>query len=76
MEINVARLRKKIDERHLTLPEFSRKIGINPSTFYRKMERNGEGMTVGEVHKTVEVLELNESEAINIFLPQYSHLCE
>lgn len=72
MQIDIATLRKKIEERHMTLSDFSREIGINPSTLYRKIEGNGVGITIGEVHRMVEVLGLSKSEAIRIFLPQYS----
>lgn len=69
MAVDIEKLRDKIKSNHLSLPEFAKQIGINPSTLYRKLEANGEGMTVGEIHKTVEVLKLSKKEATAIFLP-------
>lgn len=73
MNIDVVKLRNKINEKNMSVAKFSSEIGIDVSTFYRKIEANGNGFTIGEVHKAAEVLELDGAEAVGIFLPQYSH---
>ena len=68
MFVNIKLLRQKIEEQGLTIGEFSNEIGINPSTFYRKVDNGGYKFTIGQMHKSVAVLDLNKQEAIDIFL--------
>ena len=46
----------------------AREIGVDPSTFYRKLKAEGINFTVGQMHKIVEVLHLSREEAASIFL--------
>lgn len=68
MVVNVQLLREKIERTGMTVEKFSTAIGINPSTFYRKIEDGGHKFTVGQMHRTVEVLGLKQCEAVKIFL--------
>ncbi|MCI9258487.1 helix-turn-helix domain-containing protein [Acutalibacter sp.] len=61
-------LRGKMVEKRINAEELSRKIGIDQSTFYRKMSSQGENFTVGQMHKIVDVLQLTRKEATSIFL--------
>lgn len=68
MNTNMDVLRGKIAERKTSQEELATKIGIDPSTFYRKMKKDGVNFTVGQMHKIVEALELTPAEAATIFL--------
>lgn len=68
MKVDIIKLREKIDTKGLSIPEFSKEIGINPSTFYRKLETNGVRFTIGQMHKAVEILSLSKNDAVQIFL--------
>ena len=68
MKTNMDLLRGKIAERKTTQEELALKIGINPSTFSRKMSTDGVNFTVGQMHKIAEVLSLTPAEASSIFL--------
>jgi len=71
--INRNKLRGKIVENGISVEELSKQIGINPSTFYRKMEDNYMSQfTIGECHKICSILKLSPEDAISIFLPAYS----
>ena len=61
-------LRSKMVEKRINGEEMAQKIGINTSTFYRKMKSDGMSFTVGQMHKIAEVLELSHEEAASIFL--------
>jgi len=74
--IDTKTLKEKIGKRKMSIAEFSRAIGIDPSTFYRKMEDGGLSFTVGQMHKTGEVLNLTASELGSIFLFENSQKCE
>ena len=68
MTVDVDKLREKIDAKGISIQEFSKEMGITPSTFYRKLETNGLHFTIGQMHKAVEVLSLSKNDAVLIFL--------
>lgn len=68
MSTNMDVLRGKMAERRVTREEMARLMGMDTSTFYRKMKSEGVSFTVGEMHKIVEVLNLTPDEASAIFL--------
>lgn len=68
MQTNMDILRGKMAERKMGNEQLAEKIGIDPSTFYRKMRTNGESFTVGQMHQIVNVLNLTHEEAAAIFL--------
>lgn len=64
--INVAKLKGLIVERGTTQQAVADSIGINRSTFYRKM-KNGGDFSIVEAKKIKEEIPLTDSEAIEIF---------
>ena len=68
MTVNVQMLKGRMIENGFDAISFSSKIGINRSTFYRKLQAKGLTFTVGEVHKIVEALHLSNEETACIFL--------
>lgn len=68
MQTNMDKLRGKMAEKRITQEELAEKIGIDPSTFCRKMKAEGITFTVGQMHKIVAVLDLSPAEAVTIFL--------
>ncbi|MDQ8427455.1 XRE family transcriptional regulator [Enterococcus faecium] len=69
--IDVAKLKGLIVERGTTQQAVADSIGINRSTFYRKM-KNGGNFTVAEAKKIKEEVPLTDSEAAEIFLVKKS----
>lgn len=65
---NMQLLRAKIVERRLTQEKVARSIGIDESTFSRKMKTDGMAFSIGEMHRIAEVLQLSAEDAQNIFL--------
>ena len=61
-------LRAKMAEKNISHEDMARKMGIDVSTFYRKMKSDGVNFTVGQMHKIVEELDLSNEEAASIFL--------
>lgn len=68
LSTNMDVLRGKMEECQITSDEMARRLGIDPSTFYRKLKTDGMTFTVGQMHKIVEVLRLAPEEATAIFL--------
>lgn len=68
MATNMQLLRAKIVERNLTQEKLAKAIGVDSSTFSRKMQSSGLSFSIGEMHKIAEILELSGEEAKAIFL--------
>lgn len=68
MSTDMRKLRSKMAEMKLSPEDMARKIGVDPSTFYRKIKDDGINFTVGQMHKIVEVLQLSKEDAASIFL--------
>lgn len=66
--IDVRKLKGKIVENGKSVVEMSQVLGINPSTFYRKMKKNS--FEIGEVDVMVRELCLSKEEANAIFFSQ------
>lgn len=67
MVVNIARLKGKIVERGNTQEAVANAIGMDRSTFYRKLKDGGEKFTIGEIHRIVNAVPLSKEEAIDIF---------
>lgn len=73
--VNIAKLKGKISECNTTQEALAKDIGIDKSTFYRKMKQNG-NFSINEVNLIVSSLNLSKDEAISIFLAKQSHKCD
>lgn len=71
MVIDKQKLRGKMVEKNVSAIKLSKAMGIDKSTFYRKI-KGGETFEIGEVHRMCDELALSKDEAISIFLPKYS----
>ncbi|WP_197041696.1 XRE family transcriptional regulator [Robinsoniella sp. KNHs210] len=65
--MNVQMLKGKIVEACTTQEAIADTIGMNRSTFYRKMKNMGNTFTVEQMKKMVDVIPLSTEDAINIF---------
>lgn len=65
--MNVNKLKGKIVEKQYTISKLADELGINRSTFYRKINKNGDTLTIKEVNMICKILELTNEEAIEIF---------
>ncbi|MBR4289079.1 MAG: helix-turn-helix transcriptional regulator [Oscillospiraceae bacterium] len=72
MNTNMEKLRDKMAALKLSPEDMARKIGVDPSTFYRKIKSEGVNFTVGQMHKIADVLHLTSEEATIIFLSNNS----
>lgn len=76
VQVDTNKLRGKIVECGLTQEHVAKSIGVDRSTFYRKMKDNGSEFSVGEMHSICDVLSLTNEEAVAIFLSEKSHNCD
>lgn len=68
MSTNMDILREKMAALKMSPEDIAREIGVDPSTFYRKMKSDGVKFTVGQMHQIVDILHLTKEEATSIFL--------
>lgn len=66
MAIDTSKLEELIDERSSKM-QVAKKIGIDRSTFYRKIKGEGKGFSIDEAQKIVAAVPLTNEEAIEIF---------
>lgn len=67
MIINIPKLKSKIVEKGKTHEAVANAIGIDKSTFYRKLKNGGDGFTIGEIHRMEKEIPLTKEESIDIF---------
>ena len=72
MKADMEKLKRFSKEKDISFATMAESIGVHLSTFYRKVESEGENFTIGEVHKMVANTPMTRTEAISIFLPEYS----
>ena len=72
MKTNTAKLRGIIAERNISKATLAVSIGMNRSTFYRKMQEGGGNFTIAQVQAMVEVLQFIKGQAAVIFFSKNS----
>lgn len=65
--MNVNKLKGKIIEKGLTVPELAKLINVDRSSLYRKLN-NSDRIRIGEAVRMKEALSLTDKEACEIFL--------
>ena len=65
--MNINKLKGKIVEQGLNIEQVADMIGVDRSTFYRKMN-NADKITIGEAARIKDALMLSDSDAYDIFL--------
>ncbi len=71
MYVNINKLKGKFVELGLSVPDVAHKIGMDPSTLYRKMADDGRTMLVKDANEIVKVLDLSAADAMAIFFSQF-----
>lgn len=69
--VNVNKLRGKIKEKGESVETVARAIGINPTTFYRKLRNDGKKITIKQADDITRFLGLDPIEATAIFFSQH-----
>ncbi len=64
--VDVNKLNGKIAERNTTKEAVADAIGVNRSTFYRRLKYST--LTIRDIHKICDVLRLSGADALEIFL--------
>lgn len=65
--MKVNKLKAKVVEKEMNIEMLAKKLGINQSSLYRKFN-NADKITIGEAIKMKKILDINDEEAVDIFL--------
>lgn len=68
---NADKLKATLKEKGMSIEEVSKLIGIDKSTFYRKLASDGATFTIGEVDKMSKALSLTVDEINAIFFGNF-----
>ena len=66
--MDALRLKELLIEKNMSQEKVAEDIGMECSTFSKKMENSEDTFTVGEIQKMVETIPLSKEEAASIFL--------
>lgn len=69
--VNVDKLKGKMVEKGFNVERLAKRIGMTRATLYRRMENDGEDITIAEADAICKALELTGQEASIIFFNQY-----
>lgn len=61
------KLRARMVEAGVSVQELAERIGMDKSTLYRRISGNGEDFTIHEIDDIKTALQLDSSEAVQIF---------
>ena len=67
MPVDVERIKIRMNEMDLTVKDVVNALGIDESTYYRKMANNGKTFSVEQAQKLSILLDLTKQEASEIF---------
>lgn len=65
--VNIDELKLAMERQGLNVSALAEKLDMSPSTLYRKIGKNGEGITIREAAGMAEKLKLGKEEAAAIF---------
>lgn len=74
--MDIGKLRTIMYRRKVSVKQLAGALGMNESTFYRKIKQKGETFTLDEIKKTIIFLNLDECEKDEIFFGKNSRICE
>lgn len=69
--MNVSKLKGKIVEKEMSITQLAKEIGIDRSSLYRKLNNEGDTLSIKEANRIVEILELTREESMAIFFNSF-----
>jgi hypothetical protein len=66
--MDMQKLEKRMDDMRITVPMMARELGMDPSTYYRKRQKNGEEFSAIDLLVFKRVLQMSNQDAQDILL--------
>lgn len=74
--MNTEKIKERMKEKGISPAVMSKEMGMNVSTWYRKMQKDGDGFSVIDLLVFKRVLELTGEQALDFLLDEKPHKCE
>ncbi len=66
--MNTQEVKKRMENMHISVEMMAKELGMNPSTYYRKMQDNGGEFSALDLMVFKRVLEMDDKTAIDFLL--------
>ena len=66
--MNTHEVQKRMKDMNITVPMMARELGMDPSTYYRKMQRNGDEFSALDLIVFKRVLQMDNQTALDFLL--------
>ena len=66
--MNTQEVKKRMEDKHISVEQMSKELGMNPSTYYRKMQNNGGEFSALDLMVFKRVLKMDEKDAVSFLL--------
>lgn len=66
--MNTQRVKERMEQKQITVGRMAQELGMDPSTYYRKMQKNGEDFSALDLLVFKRVLEMSDREALDFLL--------
>ena len=66
--MNTQAVKKRMEDMHISVGTMSRELGMDQSTYYRKMQKNGDEFSALDLMVFKRVLEMDDKTALAILL--------
>ena len=70
--MNTQAVKQRMAEKKISVPAMAKELGMDVSTYYRKMQKNGDGFSALDLIDFKRVLEMDEKTAIDFLLSENS----
>ena len=66
--MNTQEVKKRMGDMHISVEQMSKELGMDPSTYYRKMQNNGGEFSALDLMVFKRVLKMDEKDAVSFLL--------
>lgn len=66
--MNTTEVKKRMKDKGITGEAMAKALGMNPATYYRKMQKNGDEFSAVDLNVFKRMLEMNSQEAVDFLL--------
>lgn len=66
--MNTTEVKKRMKDKGITGEAMAKALGMNPATYYRKMQKNGDEFSAVDLNVFKRMLDMNSQEAVDFLL--------
>ena len=66
--MNTTEVKKRMEDMNISVPMMAKELGMDPSTYYRKMQKNGDEFSALDLMVFKRVLQMDNPTALDFLL--------